>query len=302
MLGRVQIAALHCKKRDWLALACVITAVAIWGWWMSATRVAAQQGIAPLDVALLRYCVPALLLLPVWLSTYRKLKTAPLWSIVALLGWGAPFLWFVTASLKESSVVYFAIIVPCTMPIFAVIAEKLFFNQQPTRAQTIGFILIALTALLVIVNAILGGNTTLPSLAYMFLAAAGWACYVVAFRHTGLSAAQGAAWVCTASTLIILIIKLVLGTELLPLTTDQLIFNVVAQGFLSGFVAVLLYTIAIGRLGSTRAASFSVLMPIVGSFFAWIWLKEALSAYNLFALILGTIGVAVINGVVKIKT
>lgn len=284
-------------QRDWIAIACAITAVAIWGWWMSATRLAAQQGIAPLDVALMRYAIPALLLLPVWMPTLRKLKHAPRWSVIAMLGWGAPFLWLVTASLKESNVVYFATIVPCTMPIFAVLAERVFFNKKATRIQVIGFTLIGVAALLVIVNAISGGGTSLPSLGYMFLAAAGWACYVVAFRHTGLSAAQGAAWVCTASTVIILVVKLILGTELLPLTTEQIIFNALAQGFISGFIAVLLYTIAIGRLGPAQAASFSVLMPILGSFFAWVWLNETPSSYNLFALALGTIGVAVINGV-----
>lgn len=268
---------------------------------MSATRVAAQQGIAPLDVALLRYCVPAVLLIPVWMSTLRKLKTAPVWSIVALLGWGAPFLWLVTESLKASNVSYLATIVPCTMPIFAVIAERVFFNQRPTRTQLIGFVLIASAALLVMVNAILGNDAHFKSLGLMFLAAAGWASYVVAFRHTGLTAAEGAAWVCTASTVIILVIKLLLGTELLPLTTEQLVFNAIAQGFLSGFIAVILYTTAIGKLGTARAASFSVLIPILASFFAWVWLDETPSTYNLIALILGTLGVAVINGVLKVR-
>jgi len=268
---------------------------------MSATRLAAQQGIAPLDVALMRYCIPALLLLPVWIPTFKKLKTAPKWSAIAMLGWGAPFLWLVTESLKDSSVVYLAIIVPCTMPIFAVIAERVFFNQQPTRTQLIGFTLIALAALLVTVNAIMGGGINLPSLILMFLAAAGWACYVVAFRHTGLTPAQAAAWVSVASTVIILVIKLVMGSELLPLTTEQFVFNAVAQGFLSGFVAVLLYTTAIGRLGAAQAASFSVLMPTLASFFAWVWLGETPSIFNLFALFLGTLGVAVINGMIKSK-
>lgn len=268
---------------------------------MSATRLAALDGIAPLDVAFMRYSVPALLLLPVWLPTLRKLLIAPRWSIIAMLGWGAPFLWLVTASLKESNVVYFATIVPCTMPIFAVIAEKVFFKQEPTRTQIIGFVLIGLTAILVIINALSGAGTSLSSLGLMLLAAAGWACYVVAFRHTGLTAAQCAAWVCTASTIIIVLIKLVLGTEFLPLTTDQIIFNVIAQGLVSGFIAVLLYTVAIGRLGPARAASFSVLMPILGSFFAWAWLNETPSIYNLLVLALGTIGVAVINGVFTIK-
>ncbi len=288
-------------KRDWLALGCALAAVAIWAWWMSATRVAAQEGIAPLDVALMRYAIPALLLIPVWLRTWHKLKLAPLWSIVAMLGWGAPFLWLVTASLKESSVVYFATIVPCTMPLFAVIAEIVFFKQRLTKSQVIGYTTISVAATLVILNAFLGGGASLLSIGLMFLAAAGWACYVVAFRHTGLSAAEAAAWVCTVSTIVIMIIKLALGGALLPLTKEQLIFNAFAQGFLSGFVAVIVYTVAIGRLGPARAASFSILIPMLASFFAWIWLGEVPTGFNLVALLLGTIGVAIINGMFTLQ-
>jgi len=297
----LQISDTKPNKHDWLAITCAFMAVAIWGWWMSATRIAAQQGIAPLDVAFMRYSVPALLLLPVWLPTLRKLKHAPRWSVIAMLGWGAPFLWLVTASLKGSNVVYFATIVPCTMPIFAVIAERVFFDQQPTRTQVIGFVLIGTAALMVILNAIAGSNTSLTSLGLMFLAAMGWACYVVSFRHTGLTAAQGAAWVSVVSTLAILLAKLVTGSELLPLTTDQFIFNAFSQGLISGFCAVLLYTMAIDRLGPVRAASFSVLLPILGALFAWIWLNEVPSGFSLFTLVLATIGVGVVNGVLGSK-
>ena len=265
---------------------------------MSATRVAAKQNIAPIDVALMRYSVPAILLIPVWLATLRKLKTAPVWSIIAMLGWGAPFLWLVTASLKDTNVVYLATIVPCTMPLFAVLAERILFSKQPTRTQLIGFILIATAALIVVLNAVFGGGISLTSLGLMLMAAAGWSAYVVSFRHTGLSAAEGAAWVCVASTVIILLIKLATGDALLPLTTEQLVFNLVAQGFLSGFVAVLLYTIAIGRLGTAHAASFGVLVPSVASFFGWAWLGEVPTALNMVALLFGTTGVAVINGII----
>ncbi len=286
------------QKRDWLAITCALIAVGIWGWWMCATRVAAKQDVAPIDVALLRYSVPALLLLPVWLATWRKLTRAPLWALIAMLGWGAPFVWLVTASLENTNVIYLATIVPCTMPLFAVAAEKLFFGQQPSRAQLIGFSLILFSAFLIMLNALFGGGISFYNLALMLLAAAGWSSYVVSFRHTGLNAAEGAAWVCVASTVSILFIKLITGDQLLALNTEQLIFNAIAQGFLSGFVAVLLYTIAIGRLGSAQAASFGVLVPALASFFAWVWLKEMPSAYNLIALLFGTAGVAVVNGVV----
>ena len=286
------------KKRDWLAIICALTAVAIWGWWMSATRVAAKQDISPIDVALLRYCVPALLLLPVWLSTWHKLKTAPRWAVIAMLGWGAPFLWLVTESLKDTNVIYFATIVPCTMPLFAVLAERFLFGQQVTRSQLIGFSMIASAAFLIMLHAIFDSGINLYSFILMLLASAGWSSYVVSFRHTGLTAAQGTAWVCVASTAILILIKLLIGGEFLPLSKEQILFNAFAQGFVSGFVAVLLYTIAISKLGTARASSFSVLVPLLASFFAWVWLKETSGWYNLIALLLATAGVAVINGII----
>ena len=288
-------------SQNWQATVCALIAVAIWGWWMSATRVAATTGVAPIDVALLRYSIPAIMLIPIWLPTLRKLRVAPRWAIIAMLGWGAPFLWLVTASLQESKVIYMATIVPCTMPIFAVLAEKVFFKNRPTDNQLVGFALIALATLLVLINAL--GNSsglTLYSIGLMLLAAAGWAAYVVAFRHTGLTAAEGAAWVCTASTALILAIKLTTGSPILQLTREQFIFHASAQGFLSGFVAVILYTMAIERLGSAKAASFSVLMPVLGAGFAWLWLGEAISGFNMLVLTLGTAGVAVVNGLVKL--
>jgi len=229
--------------------------------------VAAKQDIAPIDVALLRYAIPALLLVPVWLSTLRKLSKAPVWSIIAMLGWGAPFLWLVTASLKDTTVI----------------------------AQLVGCAFIAIAALLVILQAIFGG-INLSSIGLMLLAAAGWSAYVVSFRHTGLSAAEGAAWVSFASTALILVLKFITESELLPLTTEQIIFNAFAQGFVSGFVAVLAYTFAIGRLGTAQAASYSVLVPALASLFAWIWLGETPTLLNVLGLLFGTLGVAVING------
>ena len=288
------------RSLDPIALLCVLSAVTIWGWWMSATRIAATQGVAPIDVAFLRYAVPAVLLLPIWLATWRKLARAPWWSLLAMLGWGAPFLWLVTASLETANVVYLATIMPCTMPIFALLGEWVFFRFKPEKKHLAGFGFIATAALIVIFNALTGSSgIDVQSLVLMLFAAMGWACYVVAFKHTGLTAAQGAAWVCTASSAMIIVIKLAGGGAFLPMTREQIVFNVFAQGFLSGFVAVILYTIAISRLGAPRAASFSVLMPVTGALFAWGWLNEQPLPADMLALLLGTLGVAVVNGLIR---
>jgi drug/metabolite transporter (DMT)-like permease len=290
------------QPSDFLALFCAFAAVLIWGWWMSATRVAANNGVAPIDVAFLRYSIPAVLLIPIWIPTVRKLHAAPKWALLAMLGWGAPFLWLVTASLENSNVIYLATIVPCTMPVFAFMAERLLFKFRPVRNHWVGFALIGFAALIIIARALLVGDDIDGfSVLMMLLAAMGWAGYVVAFKHTGLSVTQGATWVCVTSTLLIISVKIISGGSFLPMTTEQLIFNGVAQGLVSGFVAVILYTYAIARLGSARAASFSVLMPVFGAAFAWAWLGEQAIWQDLVALTLATIGVAIVNGVIRLR-
>lgn len=284
------------------AVLAALCAVTIWAGWMSATRVAATQGVAPIDVAMLRYAVPALMLAPFWASTFGKLRSAPLWSLVALLGWGLPFVWLVTAALQRASVVNLATIVFCTMPIFAVAGERVIFGTKVDPARLPGFVLIGIAALLVILGALFGNaGTDLYSLFLLLLASAGWASYTIAFKHTGFSPIEGPAYVCIISTLVVLVIKGLSPGAFFPLTWSQIAFNAIAQGVLSGFVATILYTTAIARLGSTRTASFSVLMPMLGTGIAFFWLGEAPTALDMIALSLGTVGVAIVNDVVRIR-
>ena len=286
---------------DSTAVLFAVTAVTIWAGWMSATRFAATDGVAPIDVSMLRYGVPALMLAPVWASTFRKLKQAPLWSLIAMLGWGLPFVWLVAAALEYASVVHLATIVFCTMPVFAVAGERVFFGVKVDRKQFPGFVLIGIAALTVILSALFGASSAAPwSVFLMLLATAGWAAYTIAFKHTGFSSIEGPAYVCVVSTLLIVVIKIVSGGAWFPLTWQQIGFNALAQGVLSGFVATILYTAAIARIGGARTASFSVLMPMVGTGIAYFWLNEVPSMVDMTALLLGTLGFAIVNGVVRL--
>lgn len=289
------------QHSDIVAILFALSAITIWAGWMSATRIAATDGIAPIDVAMLRYGVPAVMLAPVWSNTYRKLKHAPKWSLVAMLGWGFPFVWLVTAALERASVVHLATIVFCTMPVFAVLFERVFFATKIESKQVPGYGLIGIAALIVVLGALFGTSSADPrSIIYMLLASAGWAAYVVAFKHTGFSSIEAPAYVCVVSTLVLLAVKSMSGGMLFPLTWAQFTFNALAQGVLSGFVATILYTAAITRIGSTRTASFSVLMPLLGTAIAFVWLNESPAALDLTALMLGTLGVAIVNGVIRL--
>lgn len=289
-------------KGDTIAVLFALGAITIWAGWMSATRIAATEGSAPIDVAFLRYAVPALMLMPVWVSAFRKAWGAPLWSLVAMLGWGLPFVWLVTAALERASVIHLATIVPCTLPIFAVVGERVFFGQKVDRTQLPGFILIGIAAFSLILNAAVGASgADLNSIFLLLLAAAGWAAYTVAFKRTGFTSTEGPAYVCVVSTLLLLTIKAGSSGPFLAMTWQQISFNAIAQGVLSGFVATILYTAAIDRIGSVRTASFSVLLPVLAACIAYLWLGEVPSFLDVVALSLGTLGVAIVNKVISIR-
>jgi drug/metabolite transporter (DMT)-like permease len=44
-----------------------------------------------------------------------------------------------------------------------------------------------------------------------------------------------------------------------------------------------------------------MLMPALGAMFAWLRLGENSSAFNILALVLGTVGVAVVNGLIRVR-
>lgn len=279
-----------------------LAAITIWAGWMSATRFATMDGVAPIDVAVLRYGVPALMLAPFWASAFQKLKHAPKWTLIAMLGWGLPFVWLVAAALKQASVVHLATIVFCTLPVFTVIGERMIFGTKVNSQRLPGFVLIGIAALIVILGAIFGaGDTDTYSVFLMLLATAGWASYTVAFKHTGFTSTEGPAYVCAVSTLLLLAIKALSSGPFFPLTWQQIAFNAIAQGVLSGFVATILFTAAIARIGSTRTASFSVLMPVLATCIAYVWLSEVPSMLDVVALSFGTLGVAIVNDVVRLR-
>ena len=138
--------------------ACITAAVLIWAWWIVATRLAVLQGIAPLDLSLLRYGVPALVLLPWWWRQGLLPEGVPRWALAMMMGWGAPFVILMALAMETAPVAHAAAIVPCVMPVFAAALARAMFGQRLGRAQVLGFAAIGSGALLVIGPLVAAGD------------------------------------------------------------------------------------------------------------------------------------------------
>ncbi len=273
-------------------------AVFIWAAWLPATRVAVADGITPLDLCLLRYGIPALLLAPVWWRLGLMPKGLPPLVFLAMMGWGAPFVYLISTGLSRASVAHASTLVPCMMPLIAAFGSWIIYGERIARQRLVGMGFIAIAALCVLASVLSGAGTAdLGTLGILLLAATGWASYSVAYRRSGLTAMQAAALVFIWSTIIIAPFILLTGSGLPDIPLSRIAFHGTAQGIFSGFIATIAYGLAINRLGMSRAASFSVLVPVLATILAFFWIGERPSALDTVALAIGTIGVAIVNGV-----
>jgi len=279
-----------------LGYASILTAVVIWAGWMVATRFAVNESIAPLDLAMLRYGVPAICLAPWWWQCGILPRQTPLWALAMMMGWGAPFVIFMAMAMETASVAHVAAIVPCMMPLLAAAMSFTIFGERFGLSEKIGFGLIALGAAFIIVPLVLGGDgVALGHIGLLMLCALGWASFSVAFRRSGLTPPQAAGLVCLYSTLVVGALLFWAGSSLTELDWQVIAFHGTAQGLLSGAVATIAFGIAIQTLGPPRAASFSALVPGLAAIIAYLWLGEVPTMLDTVALGFASLGVAFAN-------
>jgi drug/metabolite transporter (DMT)-like permease len=132
----------------------------------------------------------------------------------------------------------------------------------------------------------------------MLLGAAGlWALYTLAFKRSGLTAIEAAALVAVWSTLLLLpfgapaLVKAVQAGHALDVVVQATV-----QGVLSGVVAIVLYGVTITRLGATRGAALTALVPVIAALLSVPLLGEWPSGAALLAIAATTLGVTLAAG------
>lgn len=289
-------------------------AVTIWAAWIVWTRGAvtgvatgpvAAVNLSAIDIGLLRFGVPALLLAPLWLRFGLRDSVKPpqtTWPVlIAMLGWGAPFVLLISAGMAHSPSSHVGALVPGTMPLWAALFGWLLFREAFSPARRLGLALVLTGAALIVGPGMLAASATgawgaLAGTPWLLGAAASWACFALAFKRSGLDPARAAGVVAAYSTLAFVALAAIYGTRLGALPWDALIYQIVTQGVLSGVVSIVTYTIAIDRLGAPRAASLSAMVPVLAAMLAIPMLGEPLAGLDVAAIAAASLGVAAING------
>jgi drug/metabolite transporter (DMT)-like permease len=273
--------------------------VAIWSGWIVLTRHAVTHALPPSVITLLRMVAPTVLLAPViWRAgIFARGKIVPL--IFCILGAGAPFTLLSVIGMKYASSADFAALAPGTMPILVAVISALFFKEKLGWLRALGFFFCAIGVFAIAGRSLLAadGDANFGH-ALMLTAALIYAGYTIAFRKSGLTPIEATGIVAFWSLLAMLPFGLPPTIELVRTGhLNEIIFQAVLQGVLSGLIALIAYTIGIERLGASKGAAFVALVPVVAMLLAIPVLGEWPDGAGILGVVMVSLGVLFASGI-----
>ena len=277
-----------------------VVTVLIWAAWMLATRQSAATSLNSIDIGLIRFGIPALVLAPVWWRTGLLPRGVPLRILLPMVaGSGIVFLHVAATALQVTPAGPAAILLGGAMPLATALIGILLFGERPDRMRLLGLSGIVAGVAILLAGSLTGSGMTLGGLVLLPLGALLWAGFTLAFRRSGLSALQGAAIIAAWSFLLNLPLVAVFGQHVTQASLAELLPQVLSQGILSGLVATLAYGTAIRALGGSQAAAFTALTPVLATLGSGYLLGEPVGLTALLAALVTGAGVALSTGILS---
>ncbi|MEK1888509.1 MAG: DMT family transporter [Phyllobacterium sp.] len=277
-----------------------LVTILIWATWIVATRHSSGTHLGTIDLGLIRYGVPALVLAPVWLRTGLIPRGVPL-KLLAIMacGAGAVFFQITTFAIHSTPASAVGVLLGGSMPLAAALIGVVLFGERLDLSRWLG--LAAIAAGLAILLAIALGSHAISWISFVLLplGAVLWAGYTHAFKRSGLSAVEGGALIAIWSFIIHLGLALVFGTTILSVPLPEIGLQFLSQGILSGLAAMLAYGIAVRSLGGSQAAAFSALTPVLAAVGGAVFLDEPVGVWEIAAALITGLGVALSTGILS---
>ncbi|WEX78390.1 DMT family transporter [Sinorhizobium numidicum] len=277
--------------------------VLIWATWILATRHTAATTLGTIDLGLIRYGIPALVLAPVWLKTGLLPKKLPM-TLLALMvaGSGAPFFQVAAFAIHATPASSVGILLGGSMPLATAIIGVAMLRERPDRMRLIGFTAIIVGVAILLARSLAASNAS-TWMGYVLLPAAAtlWAVYTHAFRRSGLSAVEGSALIAAWSFFIHVVLALIFGSTLPGVPVHEIGLQVMSQGILSGLAATLAYGFAVRSLGGTQAAAFTALTPVLAMIGGAVLLGETIGPFEITAAAVTASGVALSTGILSAR-
>jgi drug/metabolite transporter (DMT)-like permease len=278
-----------------------LASVLIWSGWIVFTRHGVTTDMPPVTLGLLRYAIPALIMLPLLLRSMNAYRRAGwLKCAIMVFGSGAPFFLICSHAMTIAPAAHVGVMLPGVMPMFVALFAFLLFGERYSGARLAGYALVLAGVAALAGASLIEAGAGWRGHGLLLLSAASWACFTLAFKRSGLTAWQAAALINAVSVVIMVAIDAVQGgPRLWSVPWQTLITQGFAQGILSGLLALAAYSYAVAVLGASKASAFVSLTPALTAVIAAVTLGEWPDAVTVVAVLVVGGGVALASGVVS---
>lgn len=280
------------KRFGFLAIA---VAVMIWVGFALSMRSIATTTLTTADVALLRFVVPAVILLPLMPARLAALRSVS-WVAVTMvvLGAGLPFFFLTAVGAKATSATHVGALVAGTAPLSAVLVKRFFYDFSINLKLALSLAVIVLgVALMVSVLPLHEDGQMLVGIGALLLASLCWGFNTVGLQQLKTDAI-GAAIILVYPSLFAVVALMgfdVLDSRLSQVAISEMLPFILVQGVAVGIVSTLAYSFAIQRLGSSLSATIGSLAPALACVMAMPLLGETPNTTTLIAVVVIVLGV-----------
>ncbi len=273
-------------------LIAVFFTICIWAGFILVSRHGGKGVLTGWDVTALRFGVGALIAL-----FFLPRVTLPPYKVILLFSvfGGVGYAIAVYVAFRLAPAAHAAVLLPGALPFTTAVIAWLWLRQKPSPSQRIALMLvflgIALTAADTLTHgAHLTGMQMLGDLLFL-CGSSSWAVFTLLLRRYPVPPLAAA----VSTTLGSAILYLPIWWLFLPSTLDQapvaeIAMQAIYQGVLVVFVAMMLYTFAVRRLGAQTVALLMAIVPGLSSIAAVPVLGEPLSMLTLAGLAAVTTG------------
>lgn len=282
------------SRNAYIGLLAALASALIGSGWQIMSRHAVTTTLGPLELAVLRYGVPALVLAPLlWRTGLLPQGVSAGRLVCMVVGGGLPFGLLALAGAQWAPAAHMGIFLAGSVPLFTALGARVFLGEQLAFARVMGLLLVLLGLSVLGVRSLWGTGLSWRGDVLFVAAAMVWALYTLAFRASGLTPWQGAAVVNAWSVLLLLPVAALWGVPRLASApwTDTA-WQALGQGVLAGLLGLVTYMAAIARLGAARASLSAALVPLLTATGAVLLLGEPLTRTTVGALALVVVGVA----------
>jgi drug/metabolite transporter (DMT)-like permease len=267
----------------WPAYASALGVVAIWSGFIVFSRLGVTGDLTTYDVTALRFLVGGIITIPFSIFYWPRHLALRKVLFLTVCGPGVLYSQSMYFGLKLSPAAYAGVFANGAIPIFTVFLAFIFLGERLTSKAFAGIAVIFAGGWIVAFNGLTpggggGGGGTTDGIAYFLAAAFLVAAYINSVRRWKLTPRQTLAIINLPNALVFLPVwYFFLPSSLAAAAWSEIVFQALFQGLGPSFLALVLMTYAVHKLGGTLMAGFAASVPTTAALLAIPVLGENLS-------------------------